>query len=134
MTRKTHEIAKAYEENDRSIRPVLDALKSAGPGDVFAGMTVEEITETLNEGVAAAIGADLTGDVPATPDSPEPRQPAGYSRMTNAAWRIMEEQRMDALEAARECDAQIKVLEQKRDDALRAADMCVAGQRAGEVR
>jgi hypothetical protein len=77
--------------------------------------------------------ADLAGDVQATPDSPEPAQPTGYSKLRNSTWRLLEEQRMHAVETAQECDAAIKVLEAKRDDALRAAAACEAGQKVAET-
>ena len=74
-----------------------------------------------------------------TQSSPEPQPadldfsvgeaPPPTNRMTNATWRILEEQRVNALEVAAECDEAIAKLLAKRDDALKAAAMCAVGQK-----
>lgn len=63
----------------------------------------------------------------------EPRLAAApaHDRMTNATWRLLEERRMDAVEAIAEIDAQIHVLQMKRADAVRSAAMCEAAQKVG---
>lgn len=53
-----------------------------------------------------------------------------YNRLTNSTWRLLEEQRVDALETIAEIDAQIRALNERREDAVRAADMCAAAQKA----
>lgn len=59
----------------------------------------------------------------------ETARPAPYNRMVNSTWRILEEQRLNALEIADDCNAQIQALEAKRDDATRSAAMCEAAQK-----
>jgi hypothetical protein len=53
-----------------------------------------------------------------------------YNRLTNSTWRLLEEQRVDALETVAEIDAQIRALNERREDAVRAAEMCAAAQKA----
>lgn len=116
------------DDDDGTIRPVLDALHVEDPGTL--AMTDEGLVDLSEE---LGLSTEMVGDVPAGPNAPEPRPVhRPYRQMANATWRIFEEQRQSALEIARECADAIHVLEAKRDDALRTADMCVAGQKLGE--
>jgi hypothetical protein len=54
------------------------------------------------------------------------------SRMANATWRVLEEQRMNALEAIDEANTEIERWSAKRADAMRALAMCEAGQKGSE--
>lgn len=87
--------------------------------------SVVNTEEELNccDGSSALQSLDFSAGLPNNDAAP-------FTRMTNATWRILEEQRVSALETASEIDAEIKKLEARRNDALRAADMCRAGQEA----